>query len=284
MDGKICVITGANSGIGKATALGLAKMGAQVVMVCRNADKGEAARQDIKTASGSQSLDLLIADLSSQAAIHQLSAQLHQRYPAIHVLINNAGVIFTEKQLSVDGIEATLAINYLAPFLLTQLVLDLLFKGAPARIINISSKVYSKGPVDLSDLQFDAHPYHFFQAYAQSKLLLNAMSFELARRLQGKHVTVNCLHPGMVKTNLGHDNPHRFVLSLVGLIGKLFFLSPQAAAKSLLYLATSPVLTDVTGKYFEKGKQVPVTQQAEDPVFAKSLWERSEHLVKGNRL
>lgn len=280
MDKKICVVTGANSGVGKAVALELARLGMHVVMVCRNAAKGLAALEDIRTQTGSNTIDLLIADLSSQAAIHELAVNMHQRYSAIDILINNAGVMFTKKKLSVDGIEVTLATNYLAPFLLTQLLLDLLLKGAPSRIINVSSILYKKGKNDLSDLQFEKRPYKFLEAYAQSKLLLNAMSFEFARRLEGKGVTVNCIHPGVVSTNLGANNPYNLILRIVSYIGKVFFNSPKDAAKGLIYLATSPDMATVTGKYFEKCKEVHATELSRDPQFAKSVWEVSERLVK----
>ena len=202
MNGKICIVTGANSGIGKETALGLAQMGAHVVMVCRNAAKGEAALEEIRRESGSSQVDLLIADMSSQISVRALAAQIRQKYSRLDVLVNNAGGVVRARALSADGIEMTIAANHLGAALLTLLLLDLLKAGAPSRIVNVSSEAQRRARLDMNDLPFQRPGYGGFTAYGHSKLLMNAFTFELARRLAGTGVTANCLHPGAVATNI----------------------------------------------------------------------------------
>src|SRR5271155_4595310 len=208
MSGKTCIVTGANSGIGKETALGLAQMGARVVMVCRNAEKGEAALEEVRRESGSSQVDLLIADMSSQASVRALADQIQRKYPRLDVLVNNAGGSASAATLSVDGIEMTLATNHLGPALLTLLLLDLLKASAPSRIVNVSSsEAQSPARLEMDDLQFQRRKYSATAAYAQSKLLMNTFTFELARRLAGTGVTANCLHPGVVATNIWNADP-----------------------------------------------------------------------------
>ncbi len=279
MQQKICLVTGANSGVGKAIALGLAKAGAQVIMVCRDESKGKTALAEIKAQSGSDQVTLLIADLSSQASIRQLAKTIHEQYSNLNVLINNAGIVLTKRELSVDGIEMTLATNHLGPFLLTQLLLDLLKNNAPSRIINISSAVHKWGKIDFADLQFTNKKFQFIRAYAQSKLLMNSTSFELARRLADTKVTINCVHPGAVKTNLGSGSAKNPVLRLIDKFVKLFFTSPEAAAQVPVALALSPEFEQVNGKYFVKGIAVPASVDSYDPGIANRAWEVSDKLV-----
>src|SRR5262249_10320507 len=200
MKGKTCVVTGANSGIGKETALGLARVGARVVMVCRNQQKGEQAMAEIRREAGSQLLDLLIADMSSLESVRALAAELQQRYQRLDVLINNAGAAVPRRTLSADGIAMTVAGNHLGPALLTLLLLDLLKSSEPSRIVNVSSEAHRSARLDMNDLQFQTRKYSPIGAYGQSKLLMNAFTFELARRLEETDVTANCLHPGVVAT------------------------------------------------------------------------------------
>lgn len=277
---KICLVTGANSGIGKEIAIELAVAGARVVMVCRNVERGQAALAEVKARSGSQQVDLLIADLSSQTAIHALAKTIHERYDALHVLINNAGLVLTKKALSSDGIEMTLATNHLGPFLLTHLLIDLLQQSAPARIINISSAIHKWGRVDLDDLQYVRRKYHFMKAYAQSKLLLNMVSFELARRLAGSGVTVNCVHPGAVKTNLGSESAQSIWLKLLDKAIKFFFISPVNAAKPIIALALSAEFTDQTGQYFSKNQLAKASRASHDAELTKNVSQRTRELVE----
>jgi NAD(P)-dependent dehydrogenase (short-subunit alcohol dehydrogenase family) len=272
MSQPICLVTGANSGLGKEIALALAKAGAHVIMVCRNAIKGELAFSEIKQKSGSTSVDLLIADLSSQNDIRALADTIHKRYTKLTILINNAGVVQTKKVLSVDGVEMTLATNHYGPFLLTQLLLDLLMQGAPARIINISSAIHKWAKIDLNDLQYSKRKYHFMKAYAQSKLLMNIYTYELARKLAGSGVTVNCVHPGAVKTGLGSANANGWLLKLIDKVIKFFFITPEKAAKSPVSLALSSEMNGVSGNYYARGK---ATQLVFDSEIAKKVWELS---------
>ena len=273
------LITGANSGIGKEVALALAKLNHQVIMVCRDEKKGRAALAEIKASSGSANIDLLIADLSSQTSIKTLAKTVRERYPALHVLINNAGIVTTEKMLSVDGIEMTLATNYLGPLLLTELLVDLLKSSAPARVINVSSAAHTWGVLDLNDLEFEHREFKFMRAYAQSKLLMNIASFELARRLEGTGVTVNCLHPGAVNTHLGSSNAHSLPMRLLDKLIKLFLMSPQKAAKTPIYLATSTAVETITGQYFVKCKPVKASAPCYDLALALRVWEVSHQLL-----
>ncbi|MFQ5793638.1 MAG: SDR family oxidoreductase [Candidatus Bipolaricaulia bacterium] len=242
MQGKTRIVTGANSGIGKATALGLAKLGVTVVMVCRNPRKGEAAMAEIKAQSGNESVDLMIADLSSQQSIRQLVADFTDRYQRLHVLINNAGLHLSRRFVTADGIETTFAVNHLASFLLTNLLLDVLKASAPARIVNVTSSAHSR-TMDFDNLQGEKQ-YNGMQTYTQSKLANILFTYELARRLEGTGVTVNCLHPGTVRSGLQRNLPRIFRLL------RLFFATPEKGAETSIYLASSPEVEGVSGKYF----------------------------------
>jgi NAD(P)-dependent dehydrogenase (short-subunit alcohol dehydrogenase family) len=276
---KTFLITGANSGIGKEVALQLAKFGHHVIMICRDEIKGQAALDEIKIASTSNSIDLLVADLSSQAEIQLLAKTVRERYPALHGLVNNAGVVITTRTLSVDGIEMTLATNHLGPFLLINLLLDLLKASAPARIVNVSSAIHKWGVIDLQDLQFETRLYQFMRVYAQSKLLMNLATFELARRLEGSIVTVNCLHPGAVNTHLGSANAKNIALKILDRFIKYFMLSPEKAAKTPVYLAMSPDVEGVTGQYFHQCRSVSASPTSYDKELAEQVWKISHKLV-----
>jgi NAD(P)-dependent dehydrogenase (short-subunit alcohol dehydrogenase family) len=281
-DQKICLVTGANSGLGKEIAMGLAKSRAHVIMICRDFNKGQAALEEIKIASGSQSVDLLITDLSSQKSIQLLSKTIYERYPKLNVLINNAGALFSKKIFSVDGIEMTLATNYLGPLRLTLALQSLLEKSVPSRIINISSDIHKWAKLDLAHLQYKDRKYQFIKAYAQSKLLMNIMTFDLARKLEGTGITVNCVHPGAVKTALGSNNAHSVLLKFIDKLVKFFFLTPKKAAKPILDLIMSPELENTTGKYFVKGRVVKPSPDSYDTTLAKKLWAISKQWLIAN--
>ncbi len=276
MQGKICMVTGANSGIGKATALELAQMGATVVMVCRDRARGEEARSEITTKSRNNAVDLLQADLSSQQSIRQLVENFQHHYTQLHVLINNAGAAFTGRRETVDGLEMTFAVNYLAPFLLTNLLLDVLKASAPARIVNVSSNSHEAGYIKLDDLQAEHH--RSMRAYEQSKLAVVLFTYELVRKLQGTGVTANCLHPGFVATHIGQRDVGPAVRLLVKLIGS-FGTSPQEGAKTSIYLASSPDVEGVTGKYFVKSIPRRSASISYDESLQRQLWEQSAKLV-----
>jgi NAD(P)-dependent dehydrogenase (short-subunit alcohol dehydrogenase family) len=278
MQGKVCIVTGANSGIGKATSLGLAKMGATVVMVCRERTKGEEAQNEIKTKSGNDAIDLLLADLSSQDSIRQLVENFLQHYTQLHVLVNNAGGVNLSRRVTVDGFEMTFAVNYLAPFLLTNLLLDKLKASAPARIVNVSSESHESAYIKMDDLQLEKK-YRLMRAYGQSKLALVLFTYELARRLQGTGVTANCLHPGFVATNIGQSGVGRVGRSIVKLIFSSLGISPEEGAKTSIYLASSPDIEGVTGKYFVKSIPVRSAPISYDESLQRQLWEESAKLV-----
>ena len=277
MQGKVCMVTGANSGIGKATALELAQMGATVVMVCRDRARGEEAKSEITTQSRNTAVDLLQADLSSQQSIRHLVENFQHHYTQLHVLINNAGVAFPGRRETVDGLEMMFAVNYLAPFLLTNLLLDVLKASAPARIVNVSSASHKSGYIQMDDLQGEKHS-RSMRAYGQSKLAVVLFTYELARRLQGTGVTANCLDPGFVGTHIGQSDVGPAVRLLVKLIGS-FGASPQEGAKTSIYLASSPEVEGVTGKYFVKSIPKRSAAISYDESLQRQLWEQSAKLV-----
>jgi len=280
MNGKICLVTGASSGIGKATALGLARMGATVVMVCRDADKGQAALAEIRQKSGNNSIDLIVADLSSQAAIRSLASEYRSKYQHLHVLINNAGVYYTKRHVTVDGLEAMFAVNYLARFLLTNLLLDIIKSSSPARIINIAGAYHAKGKINFDDLQGE-RDFAGQRANHQSKLADVLFTYELARRLECAGVTVNCLHPGMVATSLvDKDNDFPVFFKYLYKLSKPLMKSPAQGAETSIYLASSPEVEGITGQYFVNKKIAQSSPASHDPQLAQRLWEASEKLAK----
>jgi NAD(P)-dependent dehydrogenase (short-subunit alcohol dehydrogenase family) len=278
MQGKVCIVTGANSGIGKATALGLAQMGATVVMVSRNKVKGEEAQNEIKEKSGNDAIDLMLADLSSQESIRQLAENFQQHYEQLHVLINNAGVVNLTRRETSDEYEMMFAVNYLAPFLLTNLLLEKLKASAPARIINVSSDSHEAGYIEMEDLQSEKQ-YKFMRSYGQSKLAVVLFTYELARRLQGTGVTANCLHPGFVATNIGQNGVGSIGRGITKLIFSMLGISPEEGAKTSIYLASSPEIEGVTGKYFVKSIPVRSAPISYDETLQRQLWEESAKLV-----
>jgi len=279
MSGKVCLITGGSSGIGKATALGLANKGASVVMVCRDRSRGEAAATEIIEKSGNELVDVMLADLSSQESIRRLAQNFADRYGRLHVLINNAGVFISRRTLTVDGIETTFAVNHLAPFLLTNLLLDVLKASAPARIVNVTSSGERSGTIDFEDPQGE-RKYGGIRAYNQSKLAMVLFTYELAKRLKGTGVSANCVHPGVVATNLGRSNGGFF-----GFLTRLmrpFFSSPEKGAETPIYLASSPEVEGVSGKYFAKGAEARSSERSYDEATGRGLWQVSEELTKPN--
>lgn len=247
MEGKICMITGANSGIGKATAKELARMGANVLMVCREKEKGELARNEIIEETGNDKIDLLLCDLSYPGQIRNLAMEFKENYQKLHVLINNAGVMLSKRVMTDDGLEMNFTVNYLAPFLLTCSLIDILKKSTPSRIINVSSAAHRMAKLDFDDLQNQNTKYKLFKIYGKSKLALMLFTYELSRRLEGTGVTVNAVHPGLVNTNLGRDQS-KFSQGFA----KLFFKSPSKGAETSIYLASSPDVEGITGKYWIK--------------------------------
>jgi retinol dehydrogenase-14 len=279
MGEKVCLITGATSGIGKATAMELASMGASVVMVGRDRGRGEAALDEIKEKSANPSVDLMLADLSSQEEIRRLTDEFKEAYPRLDVLINNAGLFRGERITTADGLETTFAVNHLAYFLLTKLLLDVLKASAPSRIVNVSSGEQRNGTIDFDDLQGEKG-YKGPKAYSQSKLATVLFTYELARRLEGTGVTANCLHPGgriPVRTNFGSG-----VTGVLGFMVRAlrpFMINPQKGAETSIYLASSPEVEGLSGRYFVNKAEARSSDVSYDKRLARRLWEVSADLT-----
>ena len=277
MKGKVCVVTGATSGIGRATAFALARRGATVVAVARDRARGEALVAEIRADSGNDAVELLEADLAVQASVRRAAAELAKRHPAIDVLINQAGLVMRERVLTVDGIETVFAVNHLAYFLLTTLLLPQLKAAKAARVINGTGGIYGAGDIAFDDLTGEKG-YRWFPALAQSKLANVLFTYELARRLEGTNVTVNCFHPGGVKTGLGAEMGG--VVGLIMRVARVFWMTPDEAAGVPVHLASAPELAKVTGRYFDRMKLVEKTGgKSNDRDLARRLWEVSEALV-----
>ncbi len=278
MNGKICLITGATSGVGAETAKGLANMGATVVMIARNAEKLAQVKEALIAETHNEHIDVIQADLSVQSEVHKAAQEFLARYEYLHVLINNAGGVFAKRTLTADGFEYTFALNHLAYFLLTNLLLDTLKKSAPARIVNVSSMAHaSAGKFDFSDLTREKN-YNAFAVYSQSKLANAMFTYELARRLEGTNVTANCLHPGFVNTGFGKNNNALYNAGLFLL--QPIMVSPQKGAETSIYLASSPEVAGITGKYFSKKKAIASSAASSDRNAQRVLWEMSEVMTQ----
>lgn len=273
MTGKTCLVTGANSGIGKVTALELARLGARVVMVCRDRVRGEAALAEIKRAGGNHNVELMRCDLASQADTRRFADEFKATHDRLDVLVNNAGVYLRKRTVTVDGLEATFAVNHLGYFLLTHLLLDLLRQSAPARVVNVSSDAHVHGHINFDDLQGEQR-YSGVKAYCHAKLANILFTRELARRLAGTGVTANCLHPGAVATGIFRALPKP-----IEAIIKLLTMSPEKGAQTSIYLASSTAVAQVTGKYFVKCAEAQTSAEAGDAAVAARLWAESARLT-----
>lgn len=280
MNGKVVIITGATNGIGEITALELARMGAEVVIISRNQSKLENTLNRIKSETGNDKITCIQADLSSLADIHSAAEQFLQTHNRLDVLVNNAGAYFAERKESVDGNEMTLALNHLNYFLLTHLLLDTLKQTASdqgeARIVNVSSGAHSGGRINFDDIQ--ANNYGGFRRYSESKLMNVLFTYELANRLEGTGVTVNVLHPGFVNTGFGMNNDG-ILTKLLGFVQTLVAISPEKGAETNIYLASSPEVKGVTGKYWDSKKQKTSSDTSYDTSIQQHLWELSEELT-----
>ncbi|WP_370650182.1 SDR family oxidoreductase [Oscillochloris sp. ZM17-4] len=276
MIGKTVVVTGANSGIGRVTALELARKGATVVMICRSRSKGEAARDAIIAESGNQQVELILADFASLSSVRRGAEEFLTRHDRLHVLVNNAGLYLGERLLSQEGHEMTFAVNHLAPFLLTNLLLGALRAAAPARVVTVSSGAHMAGHIRFDDLD-SKRGYRGFRAYSDSKLANVLFSNELARRLAGGGVSSNSLHPGAVATN--------FASGSGGLLGigfglmRPFFISPEQGAQTSIYLASSPGVAGVSGQYFAKSRPTRSSAESTNVAVQRRLWEVSEQMT-----
>ena len=276
MGGKVVLITGGTSGIGKAAATALAGMGATVVITGRNEERGKRALQEIREESGNDGVELILADLTVQDEVRRLAEELRERHNQLEVLVNNAGLVLSERTETPDGIETQLAINHLAPFLLTNLLLDLLKESAPSRIVTVSSDAHRWAKIDLDDLQ-SRKRYRGMQVYGKTKLANIMFTYELAERLEGTGVTANCMHPGGVNTNFGNNQGGP--MNLLFRLFKPFMRSPEQGADTLIYLASSPEVEGMTGKYLADRKVKAASDAAYDETTRKRLWEASEELT-----
>jgi retinol dehydrogenase 13 len=272
------LVTGANSGLGKSIATALAARGMRVGLVARDRARGEQALVEIRAATGNDDLHLFVADLADQSSIRALAQGVRDRFDQLHLLVNNAGTAFAERRLSPQGIECALATNHLGPFLLTNLLLDLLKASAPARIVNVGTRIDTA--LDFDDLNWERRPYSMMKGYGQSKLGNLHFTFELARRLQGSGVTVNCVFPGVFRSNLGGtDGAQNLFWKLLIRFGGWAIPSPEKAARRVLYLANAPELANVSGQYFGDRKPLLAPAQALDPEANRRLWQISEALT-----
>ncbi len=278
MAGRTVLVTGGTGGIGKATAAGLGILGARVAITGRDRGRAEAAADEIRTATGAQ-VDVFVADLSSQAEVRRLAAEVLADLARVDVLVNNVGGYWNTRHVTADGLERTFAVNHLAPFLLTQLLLERLGESGTARVVTVSSNAHTAGRIDFEDLQGE-RSYSGERAYSQSKLANILFTYELARRLQGTSITTNALHPGVVRTAFGAEDPSGVQRVLVPVL-RPFLKSPARGAATSIHLASAPGLAQVSGKYFVNGKPKASSTRSYDEAAARRLWEISEELVAG---
>ena len=278
LTGQTILVTGATHGIGRATAEALAKLGASVVVHGRDsAIVGAVCRATLRVARGGQ-VNGAVADFASLKSVRRMADEIAAQHPRLDVLVNNAGTGATQRRTTADGFEWQFGVNHLAPFLLTNLLLPTLTKSAPARIVNVASMAYRRAVLDFDDLQWERRKYQNLQVYSASKLANILFTLELARRLSGTRVTANCLHPGVVATNI--------FSSMGGRAGKVFgfllrplLLSPAAGAKTTVHVASAPELATVSGRFFDKSRETALDPNAQDAAAARRLWELSEQLV-----
>ncbi len=280
MEGRTVVVTGANSGVGKATAQALAGAGAHTVLTARNEERGREAQADIARATGSPRVDLVVFDLADLASVRAGAAELLDRTERIDVLVNNAGLVLSERRETVDGFEATFAINHLGPFLLTELLTERLVASAPARVVNVASTAHrtARRGLDFDDLQSTRH-YRGMAAYSKSKLANILFTTELSQRLAGTGVTANAVHPGTVASGFARDDDASGFLAFGITLIKPFILTPEQGARTSVYLATDPEVEGVTGQYFVRCRARTPSPAARDEAAATLLWSVSEDLV-----
>jgi len=278
IEGKQVLLTGASRGIGHATALALAKLGANLTLLVRNRELGEKVVEEIRALGGKGKVDLIVADLSSMKDVVRAADEYKSKHDRLDVLLNNAGAINMDRETTVDGFERTFATNHLAYFLLTDRLLDLLKKSAPSRVINVASEAHRQGSTDYSDVNYEKRAYSGFGAYGTSKLANILFTRELAKKLEGTNVTANSLHPGVIASGFGRNNQGVFGFIMRNLAGP-FLGSEESGAKTSVYLATSPDVEGKTGLYWKSSRESTPTKSARDDAAASRLWKLSEELV-----
>lgn len=276
MSGKVCLVTGANSGIGLVTARELVRLGADVILSCRDERKGDAARAGIRQATGRDVAAILYADFASLDDVRRLAAEVQGIGRPLHVLVNNAGLMLTERRTTREGFEYTFGVNHLAPFLLTELLREHLRKSGEARIVNVASRAHKRAQLDFDDLQSE-RSFDGWTVYCRSKLCNVLFNLELARRLEGTGVTANSLHPGVVATGFGRESTGLWKTILA--IGRPFMTSPEGGARTSIFLASDPSVRGVSGKYFATCRPATPSKAGQSRSDAARLWEISERLV-----
>jgi retinol dehydrogenase-14 len=281
LDGRVCLVTGATSGIGRATAQALAGLGATVAIVARDPGRGAATATQIARTTGNDRVDVFLADLSSQDSVRGLARSLRDAHDRLHVLVNCAGAFYRDRRVTADGLELTFALNHLAYFLLTSLLLDVLVASAPARVVNVTSGAQAMGRIRFEDLQGERR-YRGQAAYNQSKLANVLFTYALARRLQGTGVTANCVHPGVVRTSFGRENQPWLWRVFMPVVTP-FMRVPEKGAETVVYLASSPEVEGITGRYFHDRQPRRSSSRSYDPALAQRLWQVSEELTAPTR-
>jgi retinol dehydrogenase-14 len=273
MEGRVCVVTGATAGLGRETALALARMGATLVIVARDPVKAARTREELEAIAGARRVEVVLADFADLHSVRAAAHRVAEQFSSVHVLINNAGLARKHRTLSADGFELTFAVNHLAPFLFTRELMPLLRAGAPSRIVNVASAAEAQGPIDFDDLQ-STQNYRGFRVYGKTKLMNVLFTYELAARLEGTGVTANCLHPGAVATDLLRQLP-RWLYALIS----PFLLTPERGAATQVMLASSPSVEGVSGGYYVKGKASRSSRRSYDVEARRRLWDVSETMV-----
>lgn len=276
MSDRICLVTGSNSGIGKETARALARMNATVVMLVRNKEKGDSARDEIVADTGNQNVEVMVADLLSLKEIRRFVADYGSSHDRLDVLINNAGGIFSKRELTEDGNEYTIALNYLAPFYITHEMLGLLSSSPSARVVNVASAAHTRGKINLDDFQNEK--FGFMRTYGTAKLYNIMFTYELARRLSGTGITVNAVHPGFVNTNFGKKDASRARIAMMKLISRIG-RSPEEGAQTSIYLASSPEVEGISGKYYADCKEHESSKTSYDVELQDALWAKTEEIL-----
>jgi len=276
--GRVCAVTGASSGLGFETALALARMGATVALLCRSEERGAQARERIAALTGSTDLHVVHCDHANLDTVRAAAAELLQRFDALHVLVNNAGLMLMQRRITVDELEETFQVNHLSAFLLTALLRERLAASAPARVVTVSSAAHRYATLDFDDLQA-VRAYDGWIAYGRSKLANVLFTYELARRLEGSGVTANALHPGLVRTAFGHDNgPAMRAFMKLSQIPPLA-VSPRRGARTQVWLASAPEVENVSGRYFVRRRARRSSRSSNDRDAQRRLWDASEQLL-----
>jgi retinol dehydrogenase 12 len=277
LQGQVCVLTGATQGIGRAAAEALVSTGVELVLVSRDLTRLQTLASDLRLRAPEAKVGVVAGDLSRMLEVRRVAAEIRARHRKVDLLLNNAGAVFSRREVTVEGLEKTLALNHLAYFLLTQELLPVLREAPSARVVNVASDAHRPSRLDLADLQYQRTPYSAFGAYGRTKLMNILFTREQARRLEGTSITVNAMHPGFVRSGFGRNNPG-FFGGIIAL-GQVFARTPVRGARTLVWLATSPQVAGMSGKYFVDEREAVPSAAARDDASARRLWEESERLV-----